>query len=109
MEIKRLDIVNLINKIYKQDRIRGKGAPGEGEAGVISSGDRVEISPGSEILKKELARLEKADAARNEKFQSYPNALRPASIKLIRESLPISFSGLLMKVAVDNDRKRGKG
>lgn len=68
MEIKRPDIVNLINKIYKQERVRGKGVPGEGEARGVSSGDRVEISPGSEILKKELARLEKADTARNEKI-----------------------------------------
>lgn len=82
MEIKRLDIVNLINKIYKQDRIRGKGAPGEGEAGVISSGDRVEISPGSEILKKELARLEKADAVRNEKISELSQRIEAGEYKV---------------------------
>ena len=65
MEIKRPDIVNLINKVYRQERVRGKGTHGETE-NTPPAGDRVEISSASEVLK-ELARLEKADAARNEK------------------------------------------
>jgi anti-sigma28 factor (negative regulator of flagellin synthesis) len=67
MEIKRPDIVNLINKVYRQERVRGKGTHG-GTENAPPAGDRVEISSASEVLKKELARLEKADAARNEKI-----------------------------------------
>lgn len=81
MEIKRPDIVNLINKIYKQERVRGKGTPGE-ETRSVSSGDRVEISPGSEVLKKELARLEEIDAARQEKIAELSHRIESGEYKV---------------------------
>ncbi len=86
MEIKRPDIVNLINKVYKQERVRGKGAHGETENAPLA-GDRVEISSGSEVLKKELARLEKADAARNEKIADLSRRIESGEYKVNSKEL----------------------
>ncbi len=65
MKINRPEIISLVNKIMKQAQVRINKPQASSSAPRV---DRVEISAGSEILRKELSRLETMDASRAEKL-----------------------------------------
>lgn len=66
MKVNRPEIISLVDKIMKQDQVRGKSRTPATPS--VSRGDRVEISTSSEILRKELGRLEEMDPSRLEKL-----------------------------------------
>jgi anti-sigma28 factor (negative regulator of flagellin synthesis) len=62
MKVNRPEIINLIHKLYKREQSHSK--TGRVEKANILRKDRLEISAGSEMLKKELSRLAEADTSR---------------------------------------------
>lgn len=80
MKINRPEIMNLINKIYKQEQVRSR--VNTGEPGNVSKGDRLEISAGSEALKREMARLEGTDPARLEKLTELTRQIEAGEYKV---------------------------
>lgn len=75
----------MVDKIMKQDQARSKEKMQSTPA--PPKGDRVEISSGSEILKKELARHEEMDAARAEKLNELTRRIDAGEYKVDAEEL----------------------
>lgn len=67
MKINRPDIINLIHKAYKKEQQHNKTSQVE-KTDALSK-DRLEISAGSEMLKKEFSRLAESDASRAAKIE----------------------------------------
>ncbi len=85
MKVNRPEIISLVNKIMKQDQVRSHNKPQPSSA--ASRVDRVEISAGSEILKKELSRLEEMDASRAEKLNELTNRIEAGEYKVDAQEL----------------------
>ncbi|MDO9536613.1 MAG: flagellar biosynthesis anti-sigma factor FlgM [Bacillota bacterium] len=80
MKINRPEIMNIINKIYKQEQVRGRAHTGE--PANVSKVDRVEISAGSEALKRGMARLEGTDPVRLEKLTELTRQIESGEYKV---------------------------
>ena len=78
MKVNRPEIINLIQKIQKQqDRGRVQST-----SGGPSQKDSIEISSSSETLKKELARLEEADMPRAERVAELARQIEAGEYKI---------------------------
>ena len=95
MKINRPEIINMINKIYKQEQLHGKSKPNE--AARVSSGDQLEISSNIETLKKEMARLEGADPARLQKIAELSRQIETGEYKVDSQEL----AQIILKAAKD--------
>jgi anti-sigma28 factor (negative regulator of flagellin synthesis) len=80
MKVNRPEIINLINKIYRQEQLRNKSKPGESVN--ASPGDRVEISSGIEVLKKEITRLEETDPSRLQRIAGLSHQIEAGEYKV---------------------------
>ncbi len=85
MKVNRPEIISLIDKIIKQDQVRAKAKPQATSS--PPRVDRVEISAGSEILKKELARLDEMDASRAERLSELTRRIEAGEYKVEAEEL----------------------
>ncbi len=66
MNVNRSEIISIIKKIYRQEQAGEKSRP-PASPGSTPREDSVEISSSSELLKKEMARMEGMDSARAER------------------------------------------
>jgi len=80
MKINRPEILNIINKIYKQEQVRGRA--NTGEPANVNKVDRVEISAGSEALKRGMLRLEETDPVRLEKLSELTRKIESSEYKV---------------------------
>lgn len=85
MKINRPEISSLIDKIMKQAQVRSKNKPAASPA--VPRVDRVEISAGGEILRKELSRLEVMDASRAEKLSELSRRIEAGEYKVDEQEL----------------------
>ena len=85
MKVNRPEIINLIDKIMKQDQVRGKNTPQTSPS--APQVDRVEISASSEILKKELSRLEAMDVSQTEKLSELSRRIESGEYKVDAQEL----------------------
>ncbi len=85
MKVNRPEVISLVDKIMKQNQVRSKNKP---QASPSSPGvDRVEISAGSEILKKELSRLDEMDISRAEKLSELTRRIEAGEYKVDGQEL----------------------
>lgn len=67
MKINRPEIVNLVHRLYKQEQSHSKTSSAK-NINILRS-DSLEISAGSEMLKKEFSRLAKSDSSRQARIE----------------------------------------
>ncbi len=79
MKVNRPEIINLIQKIQKQELDRGRNRP---TSNGPAQTDRVEISSSSEALKNELARLEEADMPRAQRVAELARQIEAGEYKV---------------------------
>ncbi len=85
MKVNRPEIISLVNKIMKQDQVRGKNNTQASPS--VPRVDRVEISAGSEILKKEMSRLDEIDASQAEKLSELASRIEAGEYKVDAQEL----------------------
>ncbi|NMB42262.1 MAG: flagellar biosynthesis anti-sigma factor FlgM [Firmicutes bacterium] len=95
MKINRPEIVDMINKIYRQEQLHNKNKPAE--ASQAPQKDRVEISSGSEALKKEIARSGETDPSRLEKITEISRQVEAGEYKIDSREL----AAIILKAAKD--------
>jgi flagellar biosynthesis anti-sigma factor FlgM len=96
MKINRPEIVNQSIRVYKQ-QIQNKPGAASSAPSDLSKGDSIKISSLSEVLKKEIARLEEGDPARTEKLSRLSRQIEAGDYKIDSKEL----AALLLK---DPDR-----
>ncbi|NMB35392.1 MAG: flagellar biosynthesis anti-sigma factor FlgM [Firmicutes bacterium] len=80
MKINRPEIINLIHKVYKREQLHNK--TGQVEKKDALSGDRFEISAGSEMLKKEFSRLAESGASHAAKVEELARRVEDGAYKV---------------------------
>lgn len=80
MKVNRPEIISLVDKMMKQDQAYNKSKLPSTPAAPRK--DSVELSAGSEILKKELARLEEMDPSRAERLNELTNRIDAGEYKV---------------------------
>lgn len=81
MKINRPEIINLIQRIYRQEQARGS-SDASPEESKTSGKDRLELSSFAEKLQKELSQMDKPDAARTEKVEKLAQLIRDGEYKV---------------------------
>lgn len=101
MKINRPEIMNLVHKIYKKEQLHNKTGPVE-KTDALSK-DRLEISAGSEMLKKEFGRLAESDAIRAAKIKELERRVEAGEYRVDSRKLAKAMFKYMETEADKND------